>query len=306
MPATGGSRAIQSRSVDAVLRTFSTRANPSGVPEATRALSCPLCGTSLAGKPWKAEGVVFTRCLQCGLRRQDPQPVPEAIVARYGDDYLAYETARHIEYRSIALQSLAEAGLRPGDVQATRSGRSSLLEVGCATGALLSAFEQAGWSVKGVEAGPSMAAYARATFGLDVIAGTVETVALPADAYDAVVATHLIEHLNDPRSFLREARRVMRKEGRLYLVTPNADGLQARLMASRWRSAIRDHLYLFSARTLRAMLASEGFAVEYLGTWGGWPAGMRPLALKKPLDAAAKRLGWGDVMVLRAKIEQPA
>jgi len=250
--------------------------------------------------------VAFTRCLECGLRRQDPQPLPEAIVARYGDDYLAYETARHIEYRSIALQSLGEAGLRPGDATATVTGRRSMLEVGCATGALLSAFAQAGWDAKGVEAGPSMAAFARSNFDLDVIAGTIETAALSGDAFDAVVATHLIEHLNDPRSFLREVRRVMRKDGRMYLVTPNADGLQARLMASRWRSAIRDHLYLFSARTLRAMLASEGFAVEYLGTWGGWPAGMRPGSFKKPVDAAAKRLGWGDVMVLRARLEQPA
>ena len=289
-----------------MLRTFSTKADPSGAPEATRVLPCPLCGASRAGRPWKADGVVFTRCIGCGLRRQDPQPIPEAIVARYGDDYLAYETARHIEYRSIALQSLAEAGLRPGDATAAGAGKLSMLEVGCATGALLSAFAQAGWDARGVEAGASMAAYARQVFGLDVIVGTVETVALPADAYDAVVATHLIEHLNDPRSFLREVRRVMRRCGRLYLVSPNADGLQALLMASRWRSAIRDHLYLFSSRTLRAMLAQEGFAVEYLGTWGGWPAGRRPRILKKPVDTVAKKLGWGDVMVLRARLESPA
>ena len=289
-----------------MLRTFSTKADPSVAPEATRALPCPLCGSSRSGKPWKAEGVTFTRCVGCGLRRQDPQPMPEVVVARYGDGYLAYETARHIEYRSIALQSLGEAGLHPDNAVAPGASRPSMLEIGCATGALLSAFAQAGWAVTGVEAGHSMAAYARKSFGLDVIAGTIETAALPPQAFDAVVATHLIEHLNDPRSFLRETRRVMRNDGRLYLVTPNVDGLQARLMASKWRSAIRDHLYLFSARTLRALLASEGFSVEYLGTWGGWPAGMRPVAIKKTVDSAAKRLGWGDVMVLRSKLETPA
>ena len=72
-------------------------------------------------------------------------------------------------------------------------------------------------------------------------------------------------------------------------------------MGPRWRSAIRDHLYLFSARTLRAVLEDEGFSVEYVGTWGGWPAGMRPVRLKRPMDRLAKRLGLGDVMVVRAK-----
>jgi 2-polyprenyl-3-methyl-5-hydroxy-6-metoxy-1,4-benzoquinol methylase len=198
------------------------------------------------------------------------------------------------------LRSLAEAGLRPVDSRASDGRARSVLEIGCATGALLSSFAEAGWNAKGVEVGASMAAYARATFGLDVTAGTIEAADLSADRYDVVIATHLIEHLNDPRSFIAEARRTMRPDGRLYLVTPNADGFQARLKGARWRSAIRDHLYLFSVRTLRAMLRSEGMSVEYTGTWGGWPAGMRPAFLKRPVDAAAKLTGQGDVMVIRA------
>ena len=213
-----------------------------------------------------------------------------------------YETARHLEYRAIALRSLAEAGLRPADPRAADGRVRSVLEIGCATGALLSSFAEAGWDARGVEVGASMAAYARETFGLDVTAGTIETAALPERRYDVVLATHLIEHLNDPRSFIAEAMRAMRADGRLYLVTPNADGFQARLKGSKWRSAIRDHLYLFSVRTLGALLRSEGLSIEYIGTWGGWPAGMRPAFLKRPIDAAAKRLGYGDVMILRAAI----
>jgi 2-polyprenyl-3-methyl-5-hydroxy-6-metoxy-1,4-benzoquinol methylase len=227
--------------------------------------------------------------------------LPEAILGRYGDGYLEYETARHLEYRAIALRSLAEAGLRLDDAHDAEGRARSALEIGCATGALLSSFDEAGWKAIGIEAGPSMAAYARSHFGLDVRAGTIESTDLPEAEFDAVVATHLIEHLNDPRSFLRLVRKAMRPDGALYLVTPNADGFQARLMGSAWRSAIRDHLYLFSRRTLKALLASEGFSVEYLGTWGGWPAGMEPRFLKRPVDGLAKLLGLGDVMILRSK-----
>jgi len=62
---------------------------------------------------------------------------------------------------------------------------------------------------------------------------------------------------------------------------------------------------MVAAGTLEALLSSEGFRVEYSGTWGGWPAGMRPLFLKRPIDAMAKRRGWGDVMVTRARIAGP-
>jgi 2-polyprenyl-3-methyl-5-hydroxy-6-metoxy-1,4-benzoquinol methylase len=210
-----------------------------------------------------------------------------------------------MEYRAISLMSLAEAGLEPSQSRAADGRSRTILEIGCATGALLSSFAEAGWIAGGIEVGPSMAAYARSEFGLDVAEGTIETARPEAGRFDAVIATHLIEHLNEPRTFLAEARRALRADGRLYLVTPNSDGLQAVLMGERWRSAIRDHLYLFSARTLKALLSSEGFRVEYSGTWGGWPAGMRPSFLKRPLDAMAKRHGWGDVMVVRACLARP-
>jgi SAM-dependent methyltransferase len=206
-----------------------------------------------------------------------------------------------MEYRAISLLSLAEAGLDPGHSTAPDGRIRSIVEIGCATGALLASFKDAGWEALGVEAGPSMAAYARSTFGLHIATGTIETAGLQEGAHDVALATHLVEHLNDPRSFLRAVRRALRSDGALYLVTPNSDGFQARMLGERWRSAIRDHLYLFSVRTLSALLVSEGFIVEYTGTWGGWPAGMKPAFLKKPLDKAVKRLGWGDVMVLRAR-----
>jgi len=277
------------------IRTFST----SPVEEELRPRPCPLCGGSSADRSWKAQGVVFLRCASCAFWRQDPQPVPEAVRRRYGEEYLAYETERQLEYRAIALRSLSECGLRP---DAPPSPGARLLEVGCATGALLSSFSDGGWDVTGVEVGESMAEYGRRRWNLDVRSGTLEEAGFGAGSFDTAVATHLIEHLNEPRAFLAELRRVLRPGAPLFLITPNADSLQAVLMGSRWRSAIRDHLYLFSRRTLDAMLAAEGFRTERVLTWGGWPAGMRPRALKRPLDGLAKLAGIGDVMAVRARV----
>ncbi|MBN2875244.1 MAG: methyltransferase domain-containing protein [Spirochaetales bacterium] len=283
------------------MRTFSTTRHKGKHDEAVLATNCPLCGKAEVTESWRADDVEFVRCATCGLIRQEPQPAEEAILARYDDEYLEYETARHLEYRQISLLSLSEAGLSPSDAVDAMGHPRSMLEIGCATGALLSSFASEGWDTIGVEVGASLAAYARGTFGLDVRTGTIASAGFPDQRFDVVVATHLIEHLNKPRAFLGEVRRVLKPDGVLYLITPNADGLQALIMRSAWRSAIGDHLYLFSCRTLSAMLAVEGFVVEYTGTWGGWPAGMAPTCLKKPLDAMAKRLGRGDVMIVRSR-----
>jgi SAM-dependent methyltransferase len=116
-----------------------------------------------------------------------------------------------------------------------------------------------------------------------------------------VHASHLIEHLNDPGSFLAEAERVLAPGGILILTTPNADGFQARLLGPRWRSAIYDHLYLFSLRSLGALLESRGFAVMKSATWGGWARGLRPAFIKRPMDMLAKRFGFGDVVAILAR-----
>lgn len=152
-----------------------------------------------------------------------------------------------------------------------------------------------------MEISEAQAVYGSERHRLPIFAGSIEAAAFPAASFDLVHASHLIEHLNSPASFLDEAARVLAPGGLLALTTPNADGFQARLLGSRWRSAIYDHLYLFSLRTLRELLEARGFAVMRSATWGGWARGLRPAFIKGPMDALAKRHGFGDVMAILAR-----
>ena len=43
-----------------------------------------------------------------------------------------------------------------------------------------------------------------------------------------VVAVEVIEHFENPWHFLREINRVLKKEGKLYLTTPNVHSLHQR------------------------------------------------------------------------------
>ncbi|MCX7025497.1 MAG: class I SAM-dependent methyltransferase [Spirochaetes bacterium] len=274
------------------IKTFSTAART----ENTRPMSCPSCGSSRRGEIWRAEGFAFVRCRGCGLLRQDPQPVPEAVAARYDEAYLAYETGNHFRFRDLEFEAFRDAGivLRPG---------SSFLDVGCATGALIARLRERGIETRGVEFCAETSRYARDVFGLDVFTGRLEDAPLADSRYDLVHAAHLIEHLNDPRSFLSRARRLIKPGGELVLTTPNEASFQGRLMKGHWRSAIRDHLYLFSPKTLKMLLDSEGFSVVRIATWGGWPAGMKPAFLKTSLDVAVKPVGLGDVMIVRSRVK---
>jgi SAM-dependent methyltransferase len=114
------------------------------------------------------------------------------------------------------------------------------------------------------------------------------------------LASHLFEHLKNTGDFVREIRRVLAPGGRFLVTTPNCAGFQARLFGAKWRSAIFDHLYLFSKKTLSRLLLQEGFAIEKVVTWGGIAEGCAPGGVKKICDRAAKLFGIGDVMMFRA------
>jgi SAM-dependent methyltransferase len=267
---------------------------------------CALCGGEAFARSWDCGEYSFVACSRCGLLQQNPQSSPDAVAARYDEAYLRYEEENQYAYRDLELLALADLGLEsesaPLFERARAEGRKPrVLDVGCATGALLAALRDSGWDPQGVEISEAMASYGERRHGLPIFAGTLEDAAFPAASFDLVHASHLIEHLNSPASFLAEAARVMAPGGLLVLTTPNADGLQARLLGPKWRSAIYDHLYLFSLRTLRALLESRGFSVARSVTWGGWARGLRPAFIKKPMDVLAKRLGLGDVMAILAR-----
>lgn len=269
-------------------------------------MACALCGGESFALLWDCSAFSFVACRRCGLVQQNPQPEASAVAARYDEAYLHYEEANQYAYRDLELFALRDLGFEaytaPLFEAARGAGRKPrVLDVGCATGALLAALRDRGWEPQGVEISEAQARYGSERHGLPIFAGSLEAAAFPPSSFDLVHASHLIEHLNDPASFLRESFRVLRPGGLLVLTTPNIDGLQARLLGSRWRSAIYDHLYLFSRRSLLSLLEAARFVPEKTVTWGGWAKGLKPAFIKKPMDALAKRCGFGDVVATLAR-----
>lgn len=277
--------------------------------ERTRTVPCALCGGLTFVPALDCRGFVFVRCADCGLVQQNPQPSPDEVAARYddrhGEDYLNYELENEASFLRLQELALADVGF-PKIEASIKAGADQprVLDVGCATGALLEWFRNRGWRTAGVElCGPS-SEYARTARGLDVRTAAAEAAGFQDGSFDLVHASHLIEHLNAPKAFVESVRRMLKPGGRFLVSTPNIDGFQARLFGAEWRSAIFDHLYLFSKGTLRNLLADEGFRVEKIVTWGGLAAGTAPRPVKRFADRAVKKIGAGDVMMISAVAPQ--
>jgi 2-polyprenyl-3-methyl-5-hydroxy-6-metoxy-1,4-benzoquinol methylase len=258
-------------------------------------VSCNLCGNDDTTVYLKLDGFSYQRCRRCGLVYQNPRPVFGDLEKRYGANYFDYEYGNQENFFKLMQLGLRDIGF--DSLFQTRPPRGTFLDIGCATGLLLNEMKGKGWDCRGVEICRESAEYAMRQFGLDIFIGTLEEAAFPESTFNAVHLSHLIEHVPNPRALLLEIRRILKPYGYMILTTPNAGGLQARCSRATWRSAIADHVYLFSKRTMGQMLRTTGFTVLKQISWGGIPAGKRPGYVKRPADRLAKLFNLGDVML---------
>jgi 2-polyprenyl-3-methyl-5-hydroxy-6-metoxy-1,4-benzoquinol methylase len=274
----------------------------SSVPgeERQETVPCPCCGSARARPYLSCDGFAFVRCRDCAIVFQNPRPVFEDVRKRYAAEYFSYELANESNF--FGLMRLGLEDVRFQERAAALRAPRTFLDIGCATGMLIESMKKEGWEVQGVDLCRESADYGKVHRGVDIFPGTLEEARFADGAFGVVHFSHLIEHVPDPRGFLGEVRRVLAPGGLALITTPNIDGFQARLFGKAWRSAIADHLVLFSRTTLQRLAEQEGFEIQRCVTWGGLAVGTAPLLIKRPMDKLAKLWGFGDVvMVLAAK-----
>lgn len=109
------------------------------------------------------------------------------------------------------------------------AGCGRVLELGYGMGRTTRELRRRGIDLEVLEGSPLLAAEARrAQPDLLVHEGLFETWS-PAAPYDAILAPHVLEHVEDPRTLLRRLRDWLVPGGRLVAVVPNAESLHRRL-----------------------------------------------------------------------------
>jgi SAM-dependent methyltransferase len=101
---------------------------------------------------------------------------------------------------------------------------------------------------------------------------------------DLVWCSEVLEHIPDAEHALLEARRVLRRGGRLLLTVPFHGRVQAALIGLTRFEAHFDprgqHVRFFTARSLRGILDAAGFAPVEVAARGGVPPLRRMLVAR--------------------------
>lgn len=223
---------------------------------------CPACDATAARSIGAKNEHVLNACAHCGTLFAECEASAPADLY---DDY--YRNEQHVAVSSFMQTRMDEIVASFARYRAT----NRLLDVGFGGGAILDAAARAGWDVHGIEVSASAVEHARAHHP-NVLQGRLEDAGYADAFFDVVIASELLEHLDNPTVFLAEILRILRPGGVLWATTPHGRGVSARLLGTEW-SVVHppDHLQLFSVHGAHALMRRAGFRRTRIRTTGADP-----------------------------------
>lgn len=227
--------------------------------------SCILCSSSQRHPFIRKDYYTYVRCADCGLIYLNPRPLPEELSVYYNRDYLVNPT--------IYLRGRRDAEELLDYIECYRDKKGCLLEIGSSYGLFLDVARKRGWNVKGVEISKKAVLFAKREFHLDVFEGVLANSPFAQKSeQDVISAWHFLEHLPDPLEELKLMYRALKPGGLLVVLVPNINSLDFLWFGKFWGwISPPAHIYLFSPKTICALLKKVGFKVVEVRT-GRWKA----------------------------------
>ncbi|MGI0134289.1 MAG: class I SAM-dependent methyltransferase, partial [Candidatus Micrarchaeaceae archaeon] len=131
-----------------------------------------------------------------------------------------------------------------------------LLDVGCGSGDTIDEMQRRGWNCEGIDFDPETARIAQER-GFSVYVGELHAQRYPGDTFDAIVMSHVIEHVPDPLGLFEECRRILKPGGRLIVLTPNGSSWGHQVFGANWLYLDPPrHLHIFTFSSIRKLGAS--------------------------------------------------
>jgi len=142
-----------------------------------------------------------------------------------------------------------------------------ILDIGCATGGLLSIFKKRGYgNVMGVDPSPACAVAASRLHGVPVRTATMAQLGDWNERFDLILMVGVLEHLGDVKAAVGVASQLLNPEGRLYCAVPDIEGLSACPNAPYQQFSV-EHVNFFSVSSLRRLMAECDLAEARAWNW---------------------------------------
>ena len=208
---------------------------------------CPICGSEkLAAFPVKECNEDLLQCRACSMVFRETIP-----------HFVEADTADYYKKTAWADREYAAKNLRLIESFCPVSKGHTVLDVGCNIGTFMGLAKESGWLPQGLDNNKTVVSLLRKNYQITL--GTLNRkLSLPA-SFNVIYMSHVIEHIPDPVEALRIAAKHLRKNGIIFVSTPNIESWWTRKFQVK-----QEHLHYFSPKTLKTAIKKAGLEVAFL------------------------------------------
>jgi 2-polyprenyl-3-methyl-5-hydroxy-6-metoxy-1,4-benzoquinol methylase len=233
---------------------------------------CPVCDSDqirkvLEVKDYTVSGESFPlfECADCLLRFTQNVPDADSIGPYYqSDNYISHTDTKkgliNRIYHLVREYTLKQKRKLLIKVTSKKQGR--VLDIGAGTGAFLNEMRAAGWDITGLEPDPGARLMAMEKYKLEF--REPSALFTTADSgYDVITLWHVLEHVHDLHSYIRQIRQLLKPGGVLILALPNYTSVDAVKYGIHWAAYdVPRHLYHFSPTAVKKLLSLHKLKVR--------------------------------------------
>jgi len=226
--------------------------------------SCPICQSAKIIFFCEKNGFKLYSCSSCRLAFVWPIPSNSADIYKasyFKGDQRGSESAKfgYNDYEEDK-KAMRETFITYLNRILELTSGKKIFDVGAATGYFLDLAEQAGLQTSGVEIS-EYAAKIAGDKGHKIFLGDLEDLEIK-DKYDVVTMWDVLEHLRNPKRYLKSVRDILNQEGILAINTIDRSSYWARLSGKRWHAILPpEHLFYYSVKSLKILLEENGFKI---------------------------------------------
>lgn len=201
------------------------------------------------------------KCCHCGLVFMKDPLINDDAPGYYEEEYRNFYQAPPAE--EFFNTHIAESYQRIKKIHMYLNDTSKILEIGSATGNLLSALKDSGYSeLTGIELDKNYSQYSIEELGLNIYQKPLKEISFDENSFDAILCFHVLEHFSGPLAFLKEVKRILRPSGTLIIEVPNVDDYLISLFKLKSYTEFYyqpAHNFYFSRSTLTKLINKAGF-----------------------------------------------
>lgn len=233
---------------------------------------CPVCQSAnispaLSAKDFTVSSQIFSinKCNDCTVMFTQDVPSQDAIGTYYAsENYVSHSNTQkglvNRLYHIIRKKTLAtkrnllkkETGISAGKI----------LDVGCGTGAFLNEMKNNGWQITGLEPDETARKNAIELFNI-VPLPSPEIFNFPSESFDAITLWHVLEHVHQLQEYTAQLKKLLTKNGRLFIAVPNYTSWDAQHYKAYWAAYdVPRHLYHFSPAGINTLMRAHGMQVK--------------------------------------------